>query len=101
VYITPYTEIVNFRSDGKELIRLIKFVKNFNLCNLHNKPGCHVVSKVVKIQEYRSRRHVIVETDGHVIRKPHTFAVSYYAVHEKQLTCINQVSRLNVTLDHF
>jgi hypothetical protein len=48
MYISPYIEIVNFRSDGKELTRLIKFVENFNLCNLHNKTGCHVVPKVVK-----------------------------------------------------
>jgi hypothetical protein len=31
---------LNFRSDRKELISLIKFVEHFNLYNLYNKLGC-------------------------------------------------------------
>jgi hypothetical protein len=51
VNISPLTEIVNFHSHRKELICLIKFTEKFNLCNLYNKPGCHVISKNFSISK--------------------------------------------------
>jgi hypothetical protein len=38
-----------FRSDRKELLSLIKFVKNCNLCNSYNRPVCHVVTEAFSI----------------------------------------------------
>jgi hypothetical protein len=37
VGILPLTGTVNFHSDRNELISLIKFVKDFNLCNFYKK----------------------------------------------------------------
>jgi hypothetical protein len=43
-------------------ISLTRLVEHFNLDNLYSKPKCHVISKAsFDIQEYRSRRYVIVE----------------------------------------
>jgi hypothetical protein len=53
VDISPSTETLNFLWERKEPISLIRLIDNFNL---------DVVSKAFfNIQEYRSRRHVIVE----------------------------------------
>jgi hypothetical protein len=45
-----------------------KLIENSNLDNLYCKPECHEVSEVFDIQEYRSRRHIIVEVKGHMVR---------------------------------
>jgi hypothetical protein len=42
---------LNFRADRNELIRLIKFVDNFHLRSLYNKPGFHVVPKGLSISK--------------------------------------------------
>jgi hypothetical protein len=63
VEISPSTETVDFRSDTKELISLIKLVENFNLIKLispfPSERKC--IKGSFDIQEYRRRRHVIVE----------------------------------------
>jgi hypothetical protein len=93
VDISPATDSVNFRSDRKELISLIKFVENFNL---YNKPECCVVSEAFSYtQEYLRRRHV-VEIYVHVVRKPHTSQCRAMPHTETKLTCMKQVSHLNV-----
>jgi hypothetical protein len=48
VYIRLNTE---FHCERKELISLIKLVKNSNLDNLYNKPECRVVSKAFLISK--------------------------------------------------
>jgi hypothetical protein len=62
VDILPSTETLHFLLERKETISPIKLVENCNPDNLYRKPRCSVVSKdFFDIQEYRSRRHIVVE----------------------------------------
>jgi hypothetical protein len=53
------------------------------------------------IQEYRSRRHVIVEIKGHVIRMLHTLKCHAVTGTETKLAYIKQASSFKVPLDYF
>jgi hypothetical protein len=60
--ISHSTDTLKFLWHRIKLIRLIKLIENFKLDNVYGNPMCHVVSKAFfNIQEYHSRRHVIVE----------------------------------------
>jgi hypothetical protein len=52
-------------------------------------------------QEYRRRRHIIVEIEGAMVRKLHTEQCRAMPCTEAKLTNIKQVSHLNVTVDRF
>jgi hypothetical protein len=47
--------------ERKELISLIIFVSNFNLCNLYNKLGCQVVSKAFSISKNTAAIDIFLE----------------------------------------
>jgi hypothetical protein len=51
VEISPSTETFTFFSERKELRSLIILVEIFNLCNLYNKPGHHVISKAFSVSK--------------------------------------------------
>jgi hypothetical protein len=51
------------------------------------------------MQEYRSRRHILVEILGDV-RKPHTLKCPAVIGTETKLACIKQASFFNVPLDY-
>jgi hypothetical protein len=51
VNMSPPIEALNFLSERKELMSLIRLSENFNFDNLYNKPRCYVVSEAFPISE--------------------------------------------------
>jgi hypothetical protein len=65
--ISPSIENMNFRSDINELTSLIKYVEIFNLCKLHNKPECRVVSQAFSVSNNTAvidRRLIRLNSEG-------------------------------------
>jgi hypothetical protein len=75
-------------------------VKNSNLDNLYSRTGAMLSQRLFEIQ-YRSRRIVIVEYKGHMVRKIHTLKCGAVTYMELRVTCIKQASLFNVPLEYF
>jgi hypothetical protein len=53
------------------------------------------------VQEHRSRRHFIIEVEGHVVRYPHTLQCRAVTSTETKLAIVKQASFFNVLLEYF
>jgi hypothetical protein len=53
------------------------------------------------VLEHRSRRHFVVEIEGHVVRWPHTLQRRAVTCTETKLASVEQASFFNVFFDYF
>jgi hypothetical protein len=95
----PFTKTLSFHCERKELMSLLKLVKNPNLSKLYSKPGCHMVSKAFSMSKNTMAIDILLLKLR--VMRPHTWNRHAVTCMETKLPCVKQASFFSVFLDYF